>query len=160
MSNKHNKVIEVLYQLCKKYKKYKKVYADHIGKDYKPIVLHSSPKKGQKAETLNYNPDIWTEDNKGGIDVFEVWDTEKDSECIGDVVPFALIKNNQWLHIVCLNENRYDFAKKLDKIILDSLYNEDKEFLARNNSIITFAPNEYIKNENKLKKYLKKKLQF
>jgi hypothetical protein len=156
----HNKVVRAVCELCLKYAPYKKVFADGIGKKYRPIVIHSKPLKGGKAETITYNPDVWAETTKGTVDVFEVWDTEAEAECVEDVLWFALTKNIGYLHIVCLNKDQEELAWKLDKIVLNSLFDEDGEPLSVHHRIIALVPHDFVKQDKKLTSFLYHELEF
>jgi len=160
METAHNRVVRVVYELCQEYSRYKKVFADGIGKKYRPIVILSKPSKGGRAETVTFNPDVWAETAKGRVDVYEVWDTEFEAECVEDVVWFALTKNNGYLHIVCLDKNQEEVARKLDKIVLNSLFDEDGEPLSVHHRIIALVPQDLIKQDRKLKSFLYNELEF
>ena len=88
-SNLHNAIVEILFELCKDNKTkagkagYSKVYADHIGKKFKPIILNVNLGKRKKPLAINYNPDVWAQhQRKKEIDVFEVWHSETEAEAI------------------------------------------------------------------------------
>jgi hypothetical protein len=154
----HDKVVRILYELCKSNKEYSNVYADHIAENYQPIIIVPSTKKTQEVATLKYNPDIWAECKNSKIDVFEVWDKETENECIADMVLFALTKNNRYLHIVCFDEEHKKLAEKLDKIILDTVCNEGGKYLSTYKIFIALIPEKLFKNKKKLKNYLRKTL--
>lgn len=154
----HDRIIKIIYEFCKRNTKYKRVYADHIGEDFIPIVTHSEPAKGEKAETLSFNPDIWAERKRGGIDVFEVWHSESNAECISDIVFFALTRNRMHLHLICLNEYNYEFAKKLNKIILYQIHDNQGKYLYKEDPFTVLITNNIIKNEEKLRTFLFDKL--
>jgi len=160
MDTAHNRVVKVVYELCREYSRYKKVFADGIGKKYMPIVIHSKPLKGGRAETVTFNPDVWAETAKGMVDVYEVWDTETEAECVEDVLWFALMKNKGYLHIVCLDKDQEEVARKLDKIVLNSLFDEDGKPLSAHHRIIASVPQDLVKQDRKLKLLLYKKLVF
>lgn len=160
METAHNRVVRVVYELCQHYSRYKRVFADGIGKKYRPIVILSNPLKGGRAETMTFNPDVWAETAKGRVDVYEVWDTETQAECVEDALWFALIKNNGYLHIVCLDKDQEDLAKKLDKIVLSSLFDEDGEPLSPHHRIIAHVSQDLIKQDRKLKSFLYRELEF
>ena len=112
--SRHDRVIEILYDLCKGYKGYAKVYADHIGKEnYKSINILSHHKRGA-AEVYPFYPDIWCTANRTGkIDIFEVWDSQSEDakKCVEDVLFSALTPNIYLLYIICFEKEQYELAK-------------------------------------------------
>ena len=91
MSSIHNKIIQILFELCTEHKtdsgkkRYSKIYADHIGKDIKPIILTARTKV--KPEAKYYYPDIWVKTKRGpDIQIFEVWHSETKSEAVEDIL--------------------------------------------------------------------------
>jgi hypothetical protein len=136
----HGKVVRILYELSINYEWYEKVYADHISEDYQPIIIHSPLTRRGDVKTLNYNPDVWAEYKQGRVDVFEVWDSQSDAECVKDLLMAALTPKIKYLHIICLQKSQEEIAEKLNKIILWSLYNKFGKYLLEENPYIVFVP--------------------
>lgn len=162
--DRHNRIIKVLFELSKNYSPYTKVHADHISKEYKPINIISSQKRGG-AEVVPYYPDLWCRTKTNNIDIFEVWDSQTDDlkACVTDIVLAALTPNVRYLYIVCFEQEQCDLARKLAKVILTSLFNEDRTLLLESSQVkknVTLIPNEILDEERKLRKFLDQKLEF
>lgn len=162
-SSRHNKVIEILCEISKTYplyKPYNKIYAHHIKEKYRKIDFYATAKKG-KAVRYSYEPDLWCEGKKG-IDIFEVWDTQDDKDCIEDIILSAAVKNVLSLSIVCFSKDVYDRAETLINIILPHLRNEEGGFLLdpRKGTLIALLSEESLRNKTKMKEILKRELKF
>jgi hypothetical protein len=161
--DRHDKVIDVLFTLAKSFKPYHRVYADHISKDYKPITIFSSQKRGQ-AQVLSYYPDLWCKIEKTNkIDVFEVWDSQSEDACVTDIVLAALTPNVQLLYVICFDKEQYDLALKLVKVILTTLFNDEGKPLLEPSEVakyVTLIPDEVVEDNRKLKKFLHDELDF
>ncbi len=159
-TKRHNKVIEILFELCKKYNNYKDVYADHINEKYKKIPILSNNKK----ILYNYQPDIWCKlKSNNKKEIFEVWDSQSEDACVGDILLSALTEDINFIYIICFEKSQYDLALKLVEIVLSSIFNEKGEHLLPYLEIkkyITLIPEEIIDDENKVKNYLHDKLKF
>lgn len=167
-SNLHNEIVEILFELCKETKTdagnqvYSSVYAHNIGQKYNPIILTGHITK-HKPMAKNYYPDVWAQvKRKQLFDVYEVWHSETEVEAVEDLLFSSLMRGIRYLHIVCTGENltRED-AKKLMSLILKKIHNEEgKKLLDPDAVIITDLPENLWNNKVKMKKYLKKELEF
>lgn len=163
-SRRHNRVIEILYEISKSYKLYEpynKIYAHHIKEKYRKIDLYETAKRG-KAVRYSYEPDLWCGTKKKGIDIFEVWDTQGDKDCVEDIILSALVKNVSSLSIVCFSKDVYNRAETLINIILRPLHSEEGGYLLdpRKNVFIALLPEESLEDEKKIKEILKRELKF
>ncbi len=163
-SGRHNKVIEILYEICKSYPQYRphnKIYAHHIKEKYRKIDLYETAKRGRPVK-YSYEPDLWCEAKNKDIDIFEVWDTQDGKDCVEDIILSALVKNVYSLSIVCFSKDAYDRAETLTNIILRPLRNEEGGYLLdpRKNVLVAFLPKESLGNRAKIKEILKRELKF
>lgn len=159
---KHDKIVEILYQLSKNYKSYGKVYADHISKDYRCLHILSRVKRG-KTETIEYYPDLWCKHIRSNkIDVFEVWHKQSEESCVEDILFSALTPGIDHLHIACLSEAQYNLATKLVKIILTSVFNEETNLRLDSSThvLLTHIPGNILSSDTEIKKFLQKELKF
>ncbi len=159
--NRHDRVIEILYKIVKRDKSYGKVYADHIVKDYKSINVLSRNKRSA-AEVYPYYPDLWCEyRSKKKIDVIEVWDSQSEEASAEDIILSVINPEVASLSIICFDEQQYKLANKLKKVILSNIFNEKGEQLLDSVYVgITLIPKEILNNDNKLKAFLIKKLNY
>ena len=164
--NLHDEIIQVLFELCKKAKTgagkpfYPHIYADHIGVKFKPIIL-TAYKRKKKALAKKYFPDVWAQNQKKTqVDVYEVWHTEADA--IEDVLFSSFVGGIRDLHIVCTEGNlTCDEAEELIDFVLYRTYDEEgKKPLNPNDVYLTDLPTETWKDKAKMKRYLKKQLDF
>lgn len=164
----HDVIVELLFELCNETKTdagkpvYRSVYADHIGRKYRPIILASHvPKKTPVA--LKYNPDVWAQvKRKQCFDICEVWHSETEVEAVQDIVYSSLVDGIRYLHIVCTGENLTDRdAKNLVNLILRKIHDDEgKKLLDPTDVYITDLPQKLWNDRIKMKDYLKKKLKF
>jgi hypothetical protein len=160
--NRHNKVVKVLFELSKNYKSYRKVYAHHISQNYKPLQILSSQKRGE-AEVYAYNPDLWCKWKNNKIDIYEVWDNQTEDACVGDIVLAALTQDVYMIYIVCFSKRQYNLARKLVRVLLSSLFDEEGNALLDPSEVtkyLTLIPDEAMKDDGKLRKFLHDKLKF
>jgi hypothetical protein len=113
-----------------------------------------------------YQPDVYAVHKKEeAIDVFEVIDTEKEGEVIGDIVLSALTPHVNSLTIVCSDSKYLEKIKTYAKVILNKIYDEDQ-----NSYTSIFNPNYFIhiprntrftkKNNLAIKRMLRQQLEF
>jgi len=166
-TKRHNKIIEVLFELSKEFKGYKEVHADHIPNISKGEIIQicSKPNKSDAkigiTSCFNYRPDLWCEKKGNKIDIFEVWDSQSQEACVEDVLFSALAPNIDYLCIICFNEYEANIAKSLTKLILPHLLNKNENpLLDQNRVLVTFISEEILNDKDKLKKYLHDELKF
>jgi len=160
MTSLHDKVVSTLYELCRGYKPYSKVYADHVNVPYKVIQIHSQELR-RVAAVYKFQPDVWARYKRGGVDVFEVWDSQTPSDCTEDILFSALTPGIQYLSIVCLGRGQYELAKILSAVILTTLHDEEgKSLLDNRNVLISRIPEEIKSDPQKIKLQLKKDFEF
>jgi len=155
----HNKIVQILYELCQEDFKngiYSKVYNN------KAI---DSPISYMK-QVAWYQPDLYAVHKKEEtIDVFEVIDTESEGEAIGDIVLSALTPRIANFCIVCSDSKYLEKIKTNAKVILNKIYDEDKNPYAS-----IFNPHYFVhipkntrftkKTSVAIKKMLKQQLEF
>jgi len=168
--SRHDRVIKALYNICMSYKPYEKAKANaaHIEVSYKPIEIEGLARKGETTKyRYDYYPDLWfelrkpREDNRK-IDVFEVWDTEPETERIQDIILASLVKGIWSFSIACLSEWQRESAKRLSNIILSHLYNDEGKHLLnpKKSVFISLITPELLSNEKMLKTQLQKDFKF
>jgi len=166
-SDFHDRVVKILFELCKELKTpagksyYSSIFADHIGQDYKPIILTAHISK-HKPLAKNYYPDIWAQVNgKRERDIYEVWHTETEADAVRDIVFSCLVEGVKYIGIVCTEENLTDDDAEALAHLVNRL-SEDEEKKPSTNGTIEIAkvPRELRNDKVKLKKYLKEKLEF
>jgi len=160
--DRHDRVVEVLFQLARNFKPYAKVFADHISQNYRPLQILSSQRRGE-AEVCSYYPDLWCKIKKTNkIDIYEVWDNQSDDACVADIALAALTPNVERIYIICFDKSQYDLARKLVKVMLSSLFSEEGNLLLDPSEVmkyVTLIPIKIMEGD-KLKKFLHDKLEF
>lgn len=167
-SSLHDRVVGILFELCEEYetnsgrKRYDEVQADHIGQEYRPIVLTSM--LGKKPLAMKYSPDVWARvRGKNLYDVCEVWHSETEAEATEDILFSALLSGIRYLHIVCTGENlTRASAERRANFILSKIRNgSGKRFLdPQDGVLITEIPRKMWKDDSKIKRLLKEELEF
>ena len=166
-SDLHDEIVEILFDLCKEHKtkagrpRYSSVYADHIGRKYKPKILSAYTGKKKKPLAKKYNPDVWARlKGKNLFDVFEVWHSETEAEAVEDILLSALMGGIRFLHVVCTGQNLTDEnADELVSFILHSIHNEEgKKLLSPGDVYVSDLPERLLNDKSTMKKYLKKEL--
>jgi hypothetical protein len=165
----HDKIVKILFELCKETKTnagrpvYSSIKADHIGQKYKPIILTAHITK-HKPLARNYSPDVWAQIKKKRLfDICEVWHSETEGEAVEDILFSSLVGGIRYLHIVCTGGNlTSEDAEELVDLILNRIRDEEgKKLLDPNGSIyIVNLPEKLWNDEAKIKRHLKKELQF
>jgi len=164
----HDETIEVLFELCKEYKnsrgksEYSSVNADHIGQKYKPIILTAHITK-HKPVARNYSPDVWAQVRRKRLfDVCEVWHSETEGDAVEDILFSSFVGGIRYLHIVCTGENlTSEDAEELVNLILNKTRDEEgKKLLDPDSVVIADLPEKLWNDKVKMKKHLKKELEF
>lgn len=167
MSSLHNKIIEVLYELCMEHKsdagkkRYSKIYTQHIGLETKSVILTARSHK--KPEAIYYYPDVWVKvKNSPDVQIYEVWHSEKRSEAVEDILFSSFVEGITYLHIVCTGAGLTDIqAKELVNIILNKVRDEKGELrLKPNQVLIADIPQEIHDDISLIKNHLAEKLKF
>ena len=151
VSKEHKRVVKALRELAEKYNEYSKVEQN------KPNMIYG----------YNYVADLWAKTKNGKIDVYEVWYGESIDGAIGDIFWSALIPNIRHLHIVCVNK-RYrepwtkEGASGLFNNVSKHINNKDKRraYDCLYPPYIAEVTEEELKDFERLKKHLKKELEF
>jgi len=163
----HDRIVEVLFELCHAHKGdsgknvYSRIYADHIGKEYKPIILSGSMPRKPIAKW--YYPDIWTQvREKEQFDIYEVWHTENEAQAVQDILFSSFVKGVRYFHIACTGENMTgNNAKELMYLILIRIHDEEgKRLLDPDNVYITEVPTNMQNDKLKTKAHLTKEFEF
>lgn len=164
----HDKVVEIIAELCEEYKTpsgkeyYSSVYAHLNEWEYKPLVV-AKARLGQKPLAENYYADVWAKRANGRIDVYEVFHSETVDQAVTDMFLASLVKNIEYFHIVCTDYNlSADKVEDLKEIVLLSVRNENgKSLLPCKNAYVTEIPEKIDRRRrNEIKKYLSKALGF
>lgn len=94
-----------------------------MGVGYKPIDIIAPHPKGIRPALVPYHPDVWARIRRSNrIDVYEVWDSQSDSDSVEDLVLSALTPNVETLSIVCFEPDTASYARDLVSTILGSMY--------------------------------------
>lgn len=166
MSSFHDKLVGIIAELCEEYKTrsgkeyYSKIFADHLAElEYRPLSV-TRTRRGKKALVESYYADVWAKRKNRMLHVFEVWDTQNIDAAVADIFFASLVKNIEYLHIVCTGNNiTEDKAQDLVDLFLPSVRNKHGESLLPSNNIyILQIPDEIDRRRpNEIKKYLRKK---
>ena len=168
-SNLHDEIVEILFELCKETKTdagkpiYSSVYADHIGRKYKPLILTAYIGKKKKPLAKKYSPDVWAQvKRKGFFDICEVWHSETEAEAVEDILFSSLVGGVRYLHIVCTGENlTSEEAEELVDFVLHRIHDEEgNKLLDASDVYIADIPEKLWDDSVKIKKYLKRELAF
>lgn len=167
-SDLHHRVIQILYDLCLNTKTdagklvYSKVHADHVGKEYRPLVLTAYRGKRRKPLARTYNPDIWAQiKRKRKRDVYEVWHSETEADAIEDILLSCFVDGIRYLHIVCTGANlKKDQAEDLVDFILYKLRDEEGKELLEEEVSIAELPESIYTNNSEIERFLQKELDF
>src|SRR3989304_7444539 len=156
----HNKIIKILYELCMNFTYYKEVHADHINSaGYKPIDIVSPHGKGKEGELYYFIPDLWAKiKSNNNVDVYEVWDEQSKASRLEDVILSALTPNIYTLSIICLDQDTAENARKIVKVVLNSIYNEKRKKLLDPTNVLPYIviiPDKIQRSELETKKLLK-----
>lgn len=155
----HNKIVKILDELCQEDVKnglYSKVYNN---KAIDPPVSYNK-------QVAWYQPDIYAIHKKEEtIDVFEVIDTESEGEAIGDIVLSALTPRIANFCVVCSDSKYLERIKANARVILNKIYDEDKNSYASlfNPKYFVYIPKNTRftqKNIATIKKTLKQQFEF
>jgi hypothetical protein len=122
LQNRHDRVVEILYNLCKTRGPYKAVYADHIGVPARSIQIHS-PRGGGELKGHSFMPDVWGRLPNGKVDVLEVWDEQSEAGGVQNLLWTALTPHLNSMAIVCFDQKSVEHAKELTRLILSSIFN-------------------------------------
>jgi len=164
----HDRTVKAIFDLCKEYetpsgiKNYSKVYADHIGENYNPILISAyMPRKKPVAKI--YQPDVWAQvRGKEQIDVFEVWHTETEDQAVRDILFSSLVRGIRDLCIVCTGQGiSGNTARELRNLILFRIHDEEKnKLLDPTHALVTELPERIQDKRDKIKAFLGIKLEF
>lgn len=160
-NRRHDRIIEILFDLLKNDEDYKKRNADHIEENYKSINILSNNNRGP-SKNREYNPDIWCQLKKTNeIDIIEIWDSQSREACVEDILFSALTPNVCTLSIICFEKKQQKLASELVKLLLSSLFNDEGELLLEPNKVLPYIiliSEEIINDDNKIKELLRSEL--
>ena len=164
----HNRIIKIVYDLCLEFTNakgksvYSDIFADHIGVNYKPLILTANMGKRKKPLARKYNPDVWAKvDKKHKYDIYEVWHSETEGDAIVDVLLSSFVEGIRYLHIICTEENISSLeAQEILDFIINKVHDDEGNILINEGYIISDIPKKILNNDSKIKSYLKVKLEF
>jgi len=122
LQNRHDRVVEILYGVCRAHRPYTAVYADHLRAPFKPIGIPAG-KGGEVSKVYHFRPDVWARLSNGKIDVIEVWDEQSEAGGVQDLILTALTPRLNSMTIVCFDEAAVAKAKELASAVLSAAYN-------------------------------------
>lgn len=128
LQNRHDRVVEILYGVCKAQGSYRIVYADHLKVPFKPIMITSAT-EGEGLQTHPFKPDVWAKRPNRLVDVFEVWDEQSDAGAVQNLLLSALTPKLATMTIICFDQISVDKARKLATLVLSSVFNKEGKML-------------------------------
>lgn len=160
LQNRHDRVIEILFGICKAHRSYKEVYADHLRTPFKPIMIPSAEESG-RPQSYKFRPDVWARLPSKKIDVLEVWDEQSEAGGVQDLILTALTPGLATLTIICFDQMSVDKAKGLARTVLSSVYSKNGEVLLSPDDVarrVILIPEGIQNDDTAIKEFLKDKL--
>jgi len=126
LQNRHDRVVEILYGVCRAHRSYKEVFADHVNARFKPIEIPWSDGGGH---SYHFKPDVWARYPDRKVDVIEVWDEQSEAGGIQDMTLTAITPGLESMTIICFDQSAVEKAKELAGVVLSSVHNSRGGFL-------------------------------